>query len=148
LRCLKDRLGEAPEDAMAGDVRRLVAEAVSYLSNNALRVDYPRYRREGLPATSSLLESLVGELSAQVKDPGTFWNRLAVAEAILQVRSELLSEDDRLARHFAERLGSPYRCRKKAAKKIATLFMASPKTFSQISIAFTHVTGVPSTIVV
>jgi len=39
----------------------LVAEALSYLSNNQSRMDYPRYRRQGLPITSSLAESLVGD---------------------------------------------------------------------------------------
>jgi hypothetical protein len=42
------------------------------------------------------------------------YNRPDGAEAILQVRAALLSEDDRLARHFAQRPGSPYRRRKKA----------------------------------
>jgi hypothetical protein len=110
------RLGEPPEGQELGafDPRRLVAEAVSYLRNNAGRMDYPRYRRQGLPVTSSLVESLVGEFNARVKGPGTFWNRPAGAEAILQVRAAVLSEDDRLARHFAQRPGSPYRRRKKA----------------------------------
>jgi hypothetical protein len=111
------RLGEPPEreDGGALDQRRLAAEAVSYLQNNAGRMDYPHYRREGLPVTSSLVESLVAEFNARVKGPEKFWNRPAGAEAMLQVRAALLSEDDRLARHFAQRPGSPYRRRKKTA---------------------------------
>jgi hypothetical protein len=116
LRAEQGRLGEPPEGEEVGafDPRRLVAEAVSYLGNNQGRMDYPRYRREGLPVTSSLVESLVGEFNARVKGPEKFWNRPGGAEAILQVRAALLSEDDRLARHFAQRPGSPYRRRKKA----------------------------------
>jgi hypothetical protein len=30
-------------------------------------MDYPRYRRQGLPVTSSWVESLVGEFNARVK---------------------------------------------------------------------------------
>lgn len=101
--------GEAlPED----DPLRLVAEALTYLGNNRLRMDYPRYRREGLPVTSSLVESLVGEFNDRVKGREKFWNRPGGAEAILQVRAALLSEDDSLGRHFAQRPGSPYRRRK------------------------------------
>src|SRR5687768_10754103 len=49
-------------------------------------------RREGLPTTGRLVESLVGEFNARVKGRQKFWNRPAGAEAILQVRAALLSE--------------------------------------------------------
>jgi hypothetical protein len=108
------RLGKPPpgEELPESDPRRLVAEALTYLGNNQSRMNYPRYRREGLPVTSSLVESLVGEFNARVKGREKFWNRPEGAEAILQVRAALLSEDDRLARHFAQRPGSPHRRRK------------------------------------
>jgi hypothetical protein len=99
------------EELPATDSRRLLAEALSYLRNNADRMDYPRYRREGLPTTSRLAESLVGALNARVKGKQKFWNRPAAAEAVLQVRAALLSEDGRLERYFAERPGSPNRRR-------------------------------------
>ena len=95
----------------ATDPRRVLAEALTYLRNNASRMDYPRYRRAGLPTTSSLVESLVGEFNARVKGKQKFWNRPAGAEAILHVRAALLSDDDRLDRYFAERPGRPYRRR-------------------------------------
>jgi hypothetical protein len=41
---------------------------------------------------------------------GNFWG----AEAILQVRAAMLSEDQRLERYFAERPGNPYRRRRRA----------------------------------
>ena len=106
-------LGPPPpgEELAAADPRRVLAEALSYLRNNVGRMDYPRYRREGLPTTSSLVESLVGEFNARVKGRQKFWNRPAGAEAVLQVRAALLSEDGRLERYFAERPGSAYRRR-------------------------------------
>jgi hypothetical protein len=66
------RLGEPPpgEAQTAGerrDPRRVVAQARSYLGHNQERTDYPRYRRHGLPTTSSSVESLVGEVNARVK---------------------------------------------------------------------------------
>ena len=105
------QVGRPPpkEELPRTDARRAVAEALSYLSNNARRMDYPRYRREGLPITSSLAESLVGEFNARMKGRKKFWNRPEGAEAMLQLRAALLSEDGRLERYFAERPGSPYR---------------------------------------
>lgn len=112
----QDRLGEAPAgEAKTAeerrDPRRLVAEARSYLRNNSARMDYPRYRREGLPTTSSLVESLVGEFNARVKGKQKHWNRPSGAESILQLRAALLSEDGRLDRYFANRPGNPFRKR-------------------------------------
>jgi hypothetical protein len=116
LRVWQGRLGKPPPEAElpGDDPRRLVAEALSYLVNNRGRMDYPRHRREGLPITSSLVESLVGQFNARVKGPQKFWSRAegAGAESILQVRAAVLSEDDRLGRHFAERPGNPYRRRR------------------------------------
>lgn len=53
------------EELPARDPRRVVAAALSYLGNNQGRMDYPRYRRAGLPITSRLVESLVGEFNAR-----------------------------------------------------------------------------------
>jgi hypothetical protein len=113
---LKERLGEPPEgvELEAKDPRRLVAEALSYLSNNQSRMDYPRYRKAGLPITSSLAESLVGQFNARVKSRQKYWDRPEGAEAILQLRAAVLSEDERLERHFAQRPGNPYRRRQAA----------------------------------
>ena len=105
----QERLGRPPPEAEALDPRRLVQEALTYLTNNAPRTDYPRYRRQGLPVTSSWVESLVGEFNARVKGWDKWWNRGEGAEAILQVRAAVLSDDDRLRRYFAERPGNPYR---------------------------------------
>ena len=58
-------------------------------------MDYPRYRRAGLPITSSRVESWVGQFNARVKSREKFWNRPAGAEALLQLRAAVLSEDDR-----------------------------------------------------
>ncbi|MCI0464506.1 MAG: LysR family transcriptional regulator [Gemmataceae bacterium] len=114
LRIWQGRVGEPPqgEELDAKDPRRLVAEALSDLENNQSRMDYPRYRQQGLPGTSSLVESLVGECNARVKSRQKYWNRPEGAEAILQLRAAVLSEDDRLDRFFAQRPGNPYRRRK------------------------------------
>jgi hypothetical protein len=117
LRTWQGRVGLPPpkEELPRSDPRRAVAEAWSYLSHNASRMAYPRYRQQGLPITSSLAESLVGQFNARVKSRQKYWNRPSGAEAMLQLRSAVLSEDGRLERYFAERPGSPYRRRVKKA---------------------------------
>ncbi len=109
------RVGKPPPgvELEKKDPRRLVAEALSYLGNNRDRMDYPRYRKDGLPITSSLAESLVGEFNARVKSKQKYWDRPEGAEAILQLRAALLSEDERLERYFRARPGCPFRRRPK-----------------------------------
>ena len=99
------------EESDETDPRALVWDASRYLSNNQTRMDYPRYRRAGLPITSSLAESLVGQFNARVKSKQQYWARDEGAEPILQLRAAILSEDGRLERHFAQRPGNPYRRR-------------------------------------
>jgi hypothetical protein len=116
LAAWQERLGRPPpqEELLPEDARQVVAEALGYLKNNQKRMDYPRYRREGLPVTSSWVESLGGEFNGRVKGRDKYWNRSAGAEAILQVRAAVLSQDERLARYFATRPVSPYRRRQRA----------------------------------
>jgi hypothetical protein len=117
LQTWQGRVGRPPpgEELPRADPRRAVAEALSYLGPNGDRMAYPRYRQQGLPITSSLAESLVGEFNARVKGRQKYWNRPAGAEAMLQLRAAVLREDGRLERYLAERPGSPYRRRAKKA---------------------------------
>lgn len=81
---------------------------------------YPRYRCAGLPTTSSLVESLVGEFNTRVKDKRKHWTRPHGAESILQLRAAVLSEDDRLSRFFAERPGNAFRKKRRVGGESAT----------------------------
>lgn len=109
--------GEVRNAEDRSDPRRVVWETRSYLRNNAERMDYPRYRRLGLPTTSSLVESLVGEFNARVKGQQKHWTRPGGAESILQLRAAFLSEDGRLGRFFADRPGCPFRKRSTKNKR-------------------------------
>lgn len=71
-------------------------------------MDYPRYRREGLPVTSSLAESLVKQINQRVKGTEKFWNDGPTGEAILQLRAARLSDDDRLQSWIQNRPISPF----------------------------------------
>jgi len=49
------------------DPRTIVAKSLTYLTNNRSRMNYPGYRQQGLPVTSSLMESFVKEMNWRVK---------------------------------------------------------------------------------
>lgn len=99
-----DRDAQLAED----DPREAVVAALRYLTNNIARMDYPAYRRAGLPVTTALMESLVKEMNYRVKGSEMFWNDPHGAEAILQIRAAALSEDDRLSRYLAQRPGCTF----------------------------------------
>lgn len=100
---------EVPET----DPRRIVSSTLTYLRNNQPRMDYPRYRREGLPVTSSLAESMVKQVSKRVKGTEMFWEDGDGGEAILQLRAAVLSDGEPLYAFLATRHISPFspRCR-------------------------------------
>lgn len=104
----QQRIGESPPDADENDPRKIIAATIGYFQNNASRMDYPAYRREGLPVTSALMESFVKELNRRVKGTEKFWNDGPSGEAILQVRAAALCDDDRLQRHLQNRPGNPF----------------------------------------
>lgn len=107
-RALDEEEDAADADDRAGDsALQPLVDAVRYLRNNRARMDYPRYRREGLPITSSPMESLIKQINHRVKGSEMFWNAPHGAETILQLRAASLSEDDRLDRHLRHRPGHP-----------------------------------------
>jgi len=99
-----------PEETLADNDRRvIVSKSVTYLSNNASRMDYPKYRRMGLPVTSSMVESLIKELNYRVKGSEKAWGRSGGGEWMLQVRNAVLCDDaDRLSDFILSRPGCAY----------------------------------------
>jgi hypothetical protein len=97
LRDAARRAGEPPKEAAEDDPRRLLADAVSYVANNRERMDYPRYRRLGLPIFSAPVESTIKQVNRRIKGSEKFWLQ-GGAEAVLQVRAAYLSQDDRARR--------------------------------------------------
>ncbi|MEN6424442.1 MAG: LysR family transcriptional regulator [Phycisphaerales bacterium] len=113
LRAWQGRLGTPSPEAPEHDPRRLVAKTVTYLEHNERRMDYPQYRRQGMPVTTAWMESLVKEINYRVKGTEMFWNDPEGAEAILQVRAAALCDDDRLVEHLRTRPGYPFTRRPK-----------------------------------
>ena len=105
LKSHHQRLGEPPEDASPDDPRERLRLTIGYFENNRDRMDYVRYRRNGLPTTSAWMESAVKELNYRVKGTEMFWNNPTGAEAILSLRAATLSDDERLTRLLTHRPG-------------------------------------------
>jgi hypothetical protein len=69
----------------------VVARTLTYLRNHQDKMRYDDYRRQGLPLTSSRMESVVKEVGRRVKGTEKFWSAEG-AEAILQMRADHLSD--------------------------------------------------------
>lgn len=108
LREQQPRLGFPPPDCDPTDPRKIFANALGYFENNLSRMNYPEYRRQGLPTTSAHMESFVKEINARVKGSEKFWNDGPSAEAILHLRAAALCDDDRLPRYLNNRPGHPF----------------------------------------
>ena len=70
LRSLKaagGRVGQPPAGAKEDDRRKVVWEAVGYVTNNRDKMDYPRYRKLGLPISSARVESTIKQMNRRVK---------------------------------------------------------------------------------
>jgi hypothetical protein len=98
-----------PGKLPATDPREVLRRTIGYLRNNQERMNYPEYRKQGLPVTSSMVESLIKEINYRVKGTEKFWDNPEGAEAILQLRAAVLSDDDRLRTFVENRAGSAFR---------------------------------------
>ena len=84
-------LGSLPADAATTDPRQIVADTLTYLTNQQSRMSYPAYRQAGLPITSSPIESTVKQINQRVKGSEKFWSASG-GEALLQLRADQLSD--------------------------------------------------------
>jgi hypothetical protein len=82
--------------------RRVVSTALGYLQNHKDKMRYPEYRCQGLPITSSYVESAVKQFNERVKGTEKFWTE-AGAEALLQLRADYLGTGTVLAEFWQDR---------------------------------------------
>lgn len=89
LRQQQERIGTP--DKRAGDTVQgaRIDDAITYYENHRHLMDYPTYRRNGLPLTSSHVESTMKQINARMKGTEKFW-RAENSEAILQLRADTL----------------------------------------------------------
>jgi len=93
--------------------------AVTYYENHQAYMNYPRYRQQGLPLTSSHMESTVKLINLRMKGTEKFWDE-ENGESLLELRAQSISDSDplpgSLERHRARQTGAnTYRPRKKTA---------------------------------
>ncbi|MFI5461673.1 MAG: hypothetical protein ACHRXM_40325 [Isosphaerales bacterium] len=98
-------LGMPTKDEPEASPRAVVARALTYLQNNKERMRYADYRRQGLPITSSYVESAVKQINHRVKGTEKFWNE-AGAEELLQLRADYLSDGDIMGAYWKRREAS------------------------------------------
>ena len=109
LRDHQHQIGKPPPDASPSDLREPVNRALVYYENHRSRMNYPQYRRLGLPLTSSHIESTIKQINRRVKGSEKFWSRRS-SEAILQLRADYLSDSAPIKsfwlRHQARQTGT------------------------------------------
>lgn len=96
LQQLQDKLGIPPPGTIASDPRERVDRALTYYRNHQKLMNYPEYRKQGLPLTSSHMESTVKMINARIKGSEKFW-RKDHGESLLQLRADSLSDSKPLA---------------------------------------------------
>jgi hypothetical protein len=100
LRAGCTKLGPPSRGCSDEDPRKVAADALGYVENNRERMDYPRYRRLGLPISSAAVESTIKQMNRRMKGTEKFWKE-GGAEAVLQVRAAYVSEDGRAERYWS-----------------------------------------------
>jgi hypothetical protein len=101
LEAHQKEIGLPDPGASGSDPRERVRRAITYYTNHQGRMDYPAYRQQGLPLTSSHIESTIKQINARIKGTGPpcgrcpFWNQDS-GEALLQLRADSLSDSEPL----------------------------------------------------
>lgn len=72
-----------------------IARAITYFTNHSHRMNYPKYRQEGLPLTSSHIESTIKQINIRMKGSEKFFGR-ETGETLLQLRADSISQSQPL----------------------------------------------------
>jgi hypothetical protein len=102
LRERQRELGQPEKDEAEDSPRCKVSDALCYLQNQGPRMRYDRYRREGLPITSSHIESTIKQINRRVKGTEKFWSS-GGADALLQLSADYLSDTQSLTTFWWQR---------------------------------------------
>lgn len=79
----------------------VVAKSLGYYRNQRPRMNYPLYRQQGLPITSSHIESTIKQLNRRIKGTEKFWSE--GAEALTTLAGDYLSDTPTLERFWHDR---------------------------------------------
>jgi hypothetical protein len=101
LKTRQMELGELQESDADTSPRCLVQDSLRYLTNQQSRMSYAEYRRQGLPITSSHIESAIKQINRRMKGTEKFWNQ--GAEPLLTLVSDHLSDTPDLENFWKNR---------------------------------------------
>jgi hypothetical protein len=102
LAARQQELGLPATDEGDTSPRSLVSKTLTYLQNQQSRMNYPEYRRQGLPITSAHMESTIKLLNRRVKGSEKYWSE-AGAEALLQLAADFLSSSQPMTEFWRTR---------------------------------------------
>ncbi len=86
--------------------RQAITDAIRYVDNNWARMNYPEYRRLGLPITSAYIESTIKQINKRIKGSEKFWWK-DCCDAMLGITAAYIGNDDAPARFW--KLKRPHR---------------------------------------
>ncbi len=91
-----------PEPKETGTPRAQVANSLAYLTNQRERMKYDQYRKQGLPITSSPIESTVKQINRRIKGTEKFWDE--GADPMLHLVADRLSQTNAVTKFWSRRL--------------------------------------------
>jgi hypothetical protein len=94
-------LGEPGKETPKTAPSAIVAKSLGYLRNQRSRMDYPEYRKQGLPITSTYVESTVKQINRRMKGTEKFWSH--GVEPMLTLVADHLSDTPTLTRFWRNR---------------------------------------------
>ena len=101
LELRQQTLGEPTKETSKTAPSKIVATSLGYLRNQRTRMNYPEYRKQGLPITSTYVESTVKQLNRRMKGTEKFWSQ--GTEPMLTLVADHLSDTPTLARFWRNR---------------------------------------------
>lgn len=94
-------IGDPPQNAPDDDPREALRRSRVYFTNQQSRMNYPEYRKQGFPLTSSLMESAVKQVNRRVKGSEKFWSEDGGNE-LLALRADAISDGDKLTQLLSQ----------------------------------------------
>lgn len=101
LELRQQELGEPSKETPKTAPSAIVAASLVYLRNQQSRMNYPAYRKQGLPITSAYVESTVKQINRRMKGTEKFWSH--GVEPMLTLVADHLSDTPTLARFWRNR---------------------------------------------
>jgi hypothetical protein len=104
LAALQQRQQElgVPDKNETGTPRSQVTSSLHYLTNQRERMKYHEYRQEGLPLTSSPVESTVKQINRRIKGTEKFWSD--GGDPMLHLVADRLSQTNAITKFWSRRL--------------------------------------------